>query len=82
MNFSIATTTDNATEQTVSFIKSGDRFIVSLRNPKAFQTVDKFFFTQSEAAEAYTKIVSAFLSGTYSWAARMAILNNRDEIEE
>ena len=82
MNVITVASTENEAKRYVSLHVNGNKFVVVLSDWQCDRKAAREFDSREDAEEAYITIVSALLSGNYSWKnCSYTILHYREDTE-
>ena len=73
MNYTIATMTDIHNDINIDFDKSGNMYMICLRNTESNELTYKKFANHADAVELFNKLSTAILTGCYSYEDRKAM---------
>ena len=75
MIYTIATMSDTHGDMSIDFDKSGNMYLICLRNTETNELTYKEFADHADAVELFNKLSMAILTGCYSYEDRKAMFN-------
>lgn len=75
MNYTIATLNEVHGDINVDFVKSGNMYLICLRNTEINELTYKKFANHADAVGLFNKLSMAILTGCYSYEDRKAMFN-------